>query len=176
MNRYRFFITLPLMILAVLSGCSTSALVVKPSDSVANEQSYIATRFDGARMNIALVELTDRSKVVLDLKDTEELQIVPVPEGEYAIYRINGNSSLGRTILLGSEEYYMAIPIQLMRVIDVKPGQTVYIGEFSIRRTVNLNPTVGGTVSYVYLPNEARQEYLDLYGSDYRVPLVGFAR
>ena len=96
-----------------ISGCQTSALVVKPAKAVAPDQGYIAVRFAGPEGNFSLVELNDRNRVVLTLKNTDNLQIAPVPPGEYALYRMTGDRPLLAAMILGKAKYYMQIPLPM---------------------------------------------------------------
>jgi hypothetical protein len=173
-RRFRTKALALVLISFAVAACQTSYRAIRPGSEIDAGTGYVVMRFRGPDANVSLVELTERTYRTMDLRDTDKLQLVPLPAGDYAVTYMSGTRGLLATFFLGSAKFYFQIPLDLMRVIRVRPGTAVYIGELDIRRTVDLNPFVDGRIGYSYDLNQALPEFTSLYDPAERLTLVGF--
>ena len=155
-------------------ACQTPPRAIRPGSEIDPGTGYVAMRFRGPDAAVSLVELTERDRRTMDLRDTDKLQLVPLPAGDYAVTYMSGNRSLLATLFLGAAKFYFQIPLEMMRVIRVRPGTAVYIGELDIRRTDDLNPFVDGRIGYAYDPDQALLEFTSLYDPEGFLTFIGF--
>jgi hypothetical protein len=120
MNKYIFII----ICLLSISGCRILPFYEKAwSHDIQNDKSYIAGRFDTFRHYIILKDLKTEERFSVRFDDSNEVEVVPIPEGDYAIVFISvpGSSSQG---------VWVHIPYSLMREIHIRRGMVTYIGRF----------------------------------------------
>ena len=153
----------------LLSSCASTAESVLAPGSIDTENGYIAMYFSGPDLDVRIVELTEREGMLLHLRDSPKLQLVPVRPGDWAVYHLGGSEFT----LRGQIEYTYHIPRPMMRVIRVRPGRVVYIGQIDVPRTARFATILGGTFEYSYDYYAATAEFRERFDTDGAFDFVG---
>ena len=155
---------------ALLSSCASSPRSVVFTDTVDSEQGYVAMHFSGPDLDVQMVELTEREGMRLNLRSSNRLQLVPVEPGDYAIVHLGGTEFTAR----GQTEYYYEIPRDMMRVIRVRPGRVVYVGQMLVPRVSLLGGLLGRRFEYSYPLDAAHDEFQERFNETGEFVFIGF--
>jgi hypothetical protein len=167
-------LTILIGLLMAVTSCQTPSRAIRPGAEIDPTLGYICIGFRGSKAELELVELTERVGRTLHLRNTDKIQLVPITEGDYAVYSMTGEGTVFGLFISGPAEFYFQIPTELMRIIRVRPGAVVYIGEIALEKSIDLNPFIGGSSHYTYDMVAAREQFEAIYGSDTPLAFRGF--
>ncbi len=104
----------------LLIGCVSN---IPQDTALSNEKSYIGGYFQVFNHRIKFVNLDTRKKVERIFRMMDIPSIVELPPGRWAAVYIDGTKNT-------SEKHTVPVPVELLTIIEVKPGDIVFLGEF----------------------------------------------
>ena len=131
---------------------------------------YVALRFVGTNITVEMVELTDRTDTDFTLVSSTLLRIVPLAPGDYAITSMSGREITRQ----GVDDFYYEIPREMMRVIRVREGTVVYIGDLTYSRVPVFGLAGPDSDIYTYSFANANAEYREIYDPGEQLAFTGF--
>ncbi len=107
-------------ITVLLIGCVSN---IPQDTALSNEKTYIGGYFQAFNHRIRFVNLDTRKKTERIFRMMEIPSIVELPPGRWATVYIDGTKN-------ANEKHIVPIPVELLTIIELNPGDIVFLGEF----------------------------------------------